>query len=387
MKRFLPALAVIVGLLAALVSPDVNLVAQGGSVLTYGQTVQGAVTNNSVRILYTFQGHKGDIIDITLNRTDGNLDPMLVLTDNNNSLIAMDDDSVATSYNATLVSVELPHDGIYFLVATRFGQERGSTTGGYLLQLQRTGINTSSGSTTVLHYGDSVVLTIDDSHYQHEFVFSAVRGDVITVKMQRISGDLDSLLILVDDQGDTLSINDDDPSSPGTLDAAISNWRVERTGDYALIATRFGRDAGTSSGGFSLTLDRSKPETLGKTPDKAILLDYNTTVTGTIESGSINRYYLLEVHKGDTLNIEVTRTSGNLDPTLALLSTDLKRKLAVSDNNVRGKIVRISSFKIYVDGAYLLVVSRFNGETGTTTGDYTLKVSLATRTPTPTPKK
>jgi len=46
-----------------------------------------------------------------------------------------------------------------------------------------------------LHYGDSIVGSIGDNA-QQIYTFNAQRGDLISITMQRISGDLDSYLIL-----------------------------------------------------------------------------------------------------------------------------------------------------------------------------------------------
>ncbi len=336
--------------------------------LTYGQVVTGRITNDSFRTVYTFQGRQGDVVDITLSRTDGTLDPMLILMDDHSNILARDDDSGPGS-DAAISSLELPRDGDYFVIVTRFGQERGLTTGGYSLTLVRVGLQGGTGA--VLQFGDSVVAELNNEHFQQVYVFRANRGDLIQASMQRISGDLDPLLILADLDGAVLLVNDEDPASPGTLDAAIRDFRIEKSGSYLLVATRFGREAGQSHGGFSLTLDRLPPETLGRVPERAILIDYGNTATGTIDASNVMRFYLIEAHKGDVLTIDVQRTRGNLDPTLTLYTGDLK-ELATNDSGQRGQSARISAFKVPLDSNYILMVSRFNRDKGITAGAYSL---------------
>ncbi len=340
-----------------------------GSKLTYGQTAKGRITNENFRIVYSFDGRQGDVVDITLSRTEGSLDPLLILTDDQNNLITRDDDS-APGYDAAILSQQLPHDGTYFVIVTRFGQERGLTTGGYALTLSHVGA-TTSGSGTELQYGDSVVSELNTGQFQQVYVFRANRGDIIQVTMQRISGNVDPLLILADSQGSVLMVNDEDADSPGTLDAAIRDFRITKTGNYMLIATRFGREAGESRGGFSLTLDRLPPESLGKVPQKAILIDYGSKSTGSISSDNLLRFYLIEARKGDVLTINAERTKGNLDPILTLYTNNLK-ELASNDSGQRGQSARISAFIVPADGFYILLVTRFNRDTGITAGDYTL---------------
>jgi hypothetical protein len=349
--------------------------AQTRNTIVYGQTVSGRITNDTFRTVYTFQGQQGEIIDAQLKRTNGDLDPMLILLDSANNLVASDDDSDA-AYNAMLLSVALPHDGLYFLIASRFGQDRGLTAGAYTLTLNRVGIASDpnlEGGATPLRYGDSVVLDLGNDQYQHIFTFGALRGDIINVAMQRISGDLDPTLILADAKGNVLLISDDDPNSPGSLDAAIANYRITKSGNYLLAATRFGGASGASHGGYSLKLDRLPPEALGNTPERAIMLEYNTVASGQIDSDHVKRYYLIEAKQGDVLHIEATRTAGNLDPVLELDTADM-RPLTAHDAGVRGRYARITAYRVIVDGEYILVVSRFNRETGATSGNYQLTI-------------
>jgi hypothetical protein len=344
------------------------------SAIGFGQTVTGRIANDAFRILYAFTGRQGDIIDITVTRTDGNLDPILILTDDHNNLIARDDDG-GSSYNAALISQPLPHDGTYFLIVSRFGQERGLTVGAYSLTLSRVGI--TGGQETALQYGDSVVGQLNGEQFQQVFIFQAKRGDIIRASLQRIAGDLDPYLMLADAQGVVMTVNDEDPNSPGTLDAVITNLRIMRTGNYILVATRFGREAGSSKGGFSLTLDRLPPDSLGKTADKAVMLDYGGMAEGSIDADNLVRYYLIEGHKGDLLTITATRTRGNLDPTATLYTSDL-RAIISNDSGQRGQSAIISAYTVPADETYILVVSRFNRDNGITAGDYA--VTLIGRT-------
>lgn len=350
--------------------------AQAQNAISFGQTVSGRITNESSRTVYAFQGEQGEVIDAALKRTGGNLDPVLLLLGEENDLIARSPDA-GIGDTARLIAVTLPYSGTYFLVVTRFGGDRGLTTGAYTLTLTRVGIaadpKIEASGTTSIRYGENVVDELTDAQYERYYAFGALRGDMITITMQRISGDLDAMLILADSQGNVIRIDDDDPNSPGTLDAAIVNLRIKRSGNYIIAAARFGREGGPSRGGFSLTLNRLDPATLGLSPDTPLLLDYGMTVNGSIDPQNINRYYMVDARRGDVLTIEATRTRGNLDPILLLYTADL-RPLVSHDAGARGRFARITAYRIPADGEYIIVVSRFNRETGITAGDFSLRV-------------
>ncbi|MFN7211096.1 MAG: hypothetical protein ACK4P1_12025, partial [Aggregatilineales bacterium] len=347
-----------------------------GNTLAYGQTVEGRITDESFRTVYAFEGQQGEIIDVVMRRLDGNLDPALLLLDSANALIARDDDG-GDGLNAALSAIVLPRTETYFVVATRFGQAQGSTTGRFSLTLERVGVAADpelEAETLPLRYDEAAVRELSDAQPQHIYTFAALRGDLITLRMTRISGDLESVLILADAEGNVLLINDEAPDRRGTLDAAIVEWRVPLTASYLLVATRFGGEGGSSRGAYSLLLTRVPPDQLGLTPERAILLDFGERVVGRINRDAVRRYYLIQGQAGLLLDVQVTRTRGNLDPTVALFSADLV-PLAEQSEGVRGQSARIAGYRLPRDGEYILVVSRFNAETGITEGEFTLQLN------------
>jgi hypothetical protein len=300
----------------------------------------------------------------------------LSLLSGDGALLARADDT--TVFDAALENFALPESGLYFLIAGRFGGAIGTTSGAFSLRLERTGIAADPRLQTgavALRYGDNVVGELNDAQFRQLYTFGALRGDLVTVTMQRISGDLDSVLTLADSDGNVLLINDEDAASPGTLDAAIRGYRVLRSGNYLLAAARFGEAAGSSRGAFSLRLERVAPEALGSTPEQARLLESGVAVGGSIDDDTVRQYYLIEARAGDSLNAEVRRGRGSLDPALELLTPD-GRRLAVHDSGARGVFARITAYPVIVDGAFLLVVTRFNGADGATAGEYTLTLRV-----------
>ncbi|PJF42592.1 MAG: hypothetical protein CUN50_03570 [Candidatus Thermofonsia Clade 1 bacterium] len=369
------AFCLILALLACLALPQPS--AAQGNVITYGQTVEGRVTNESFRTVYAFQGQQGEIIDAVMRRLDGNLDPALLLLDSANTLIGRDDDG-ADALNAALNAVVLPRTETYFLVATRFGQAQGTTTGRYSLRLERIGVAADpalEAETFPLRYDQSAVRELNDAQPQHVYTFAALRGDLITIRMTRISGDLDAVLILADAEGKVLLINDETPDRRGTLDAAILEWRVPFTASYLLVATRFGGESGNTRGAYSLLLSRVPPDQLGLSLERAILLDPGARVVGRISGEAVRRYYLIQGQAGALIDVQVTRTRGNLDPTLALFSADLA-PLTEQTEGVRGQSARIVGYRLPRDGEYILIVSRFNAEAGITEGEYILQLTV-----------
>lgn len=346
-----------------------HVLAQAILPLNAGQPVNGQVTRTLVRQVYTFRGSAGDVIDLRVTVTGGTLDPILILTNDQSRVLARDDDG-AGGLDAAILGFTLPATGAYLVTVARYGQERGLTTGTYTLQLSVVS-GAGAASETVLRYGDDVVGEVSDQNPEHVYGFNARRGDVIRIAMERISGDLDPLLILAEADGHVLSVNDEDPTKTNSLDAAVNAYLVLKTGSYLIVATRFGREAGTTRGGYTLSLSVTPPETLGFSLNSPLLMDYGTTQVGDIADDPLRRFYQFEGRKGDVVTINVERTRGNLDPTLTLYGAN-DAVLARHDTGQRGQSARISLVTLQADGFFVVEVSRYGGSDGFTAGSFRL---------------
>lgn len=334
----------------------------------YGLSVSGTLNDNTPSAVYSFSGLRGDVIAIDLTVTSGNLDPLLMLIDSRGTVVALNDDGVRGGGNRDLrlASLHIPRSDVYSLVVARFGYGLGTTSGGFSLSMERIGVSSASGS--ALRYGDSVYNSITDSTPQVYYSFRAQRGDVITARMQRASGDLDPALMLVNSQSQIIADNDD---SPGSLDAAINGFIIREDGVYVLIASRFGQAAGRSKGAFVLSLFSGADGGLGKTADLPLPILPGIPVTGEITNSSNTRYYSFEGKRDDVVTIRMNRTSGALDTFLALL--DPTQREIVSDDDGSGEQnALISGFVLPRDGVYTIVATRYERAEGTTVGPYQL---------------
>lgn len=218
-----------------------------------GETVQGTINNDAYAVRYTFDGQAGEAIGIRMNRVSGDLDPYLVLLGPDGARLAdNDDDPQGFNRDAYLRGFELPVSGQYVIVATRFQEDIGPTSGDFTLTLEM-----GSALPASLNIGDSVDGTIGGGVSQRQYVFEARAGDVVTIRMERTGGDLDPLLVVLDPQGRELARNDDAPL-PSDYNAALQNLRLPADGRYVIVATRFQEDAGLSEGTFRLRLERGE---------------------------------------------------------------------------------------------------------------------------------
>lgn len=107
-----------------------------------------------------------------------------------------------------------------------------------------------------LRAGEPVTGTISNDRYALFFRFSGNAGDVVTLRAERVTGDLDPLLVLRDGSDHTLPGGVNDDASPSTRDAALT-YTLPASGDYIISVTRYGVRDGTTTGDFRLTLSRA----------------------------------------------------------------------------------------------------------------------------------
>ncbi len=106
--------------------------------LEFGSTTQDTITLEDDDSIFAFYGQKDEQVTIAVYRATGDLDPVVQLLDNNQTLLASDDDS-AGGQNARIQNYRLPATGVYYIRATRYQGNEGTpnTTGGYNLILSR----------------------------------------------------------------------------------------------------------------------------------------------------------------------------------------------------------------------------------------------------------
>lgn len=231
---------------------------QAPATILMNQTFEGDLTPEQFQRFYRFTAERNQVVTITMERTSfrGQLDAYVILANAGLQPLIEDDDSGSGS-NARIARFRIPTSGVYHIIATRFGRAEGATYGEFNLTLHDEGMAFADVLETIprLLYGTSVPDSISDTDPESLYVFWGARGEVVTVSMDRTSGDLDPVLEFLDD--DQLRMLRDDDSG------ANQNARIERhtlpyTGVYYIRASRYEGSAGPSdtTGTFNLVLTR-----------------------------------------------------------------------------------------------------------------------------------
>jgi hypothetical protein len=356
--------------------------------IAYGESKQGNIDSNVPAATYRFRGASGNTVTITMNRVGGDLNSYLYLLDSSGQLLFEDNDSGDGNGNARVV-YRLPADGEYLIVATRLGQDRGTTAGSYLLELSADAappqevttpepvLPADYGDFPVLTYGQTVQGEISTAKFMDVYVFLGSAGDSITVEMDSQNIDqpdgLDPTLFLLDDARIPLVENDD------IVDGVERNARIQftlpRSAYYAIVATRFDQQSGTSEGPYTLTLAGPGNEATTTTapemnPAPITLLSPATLVAGAPEQATFDtgaRLYGFMGSAGSLVDVSVTTDPG-LDSVLILADSNLNEIVSSGTGALTG-------ITLPGTGQYLIILAPRFGPADQTGGGYILALT------------
>ena len=205
------------------------------------------LTAERYQIWYVFEARVNDLVTLSLNRVGGSLDPFLVLLDSGQNELATHDDIVDGEQRDSLIAgYRIPNDGLYYVLATRFERQAGTTIGRYRLTLTREGnaFDTVDPAIERITYNSSVGGILTAAIGERRFAFYGNGGDTITAVVNRVDGDLAPTIRLIDAAGGTVL-----EGNSAASNAVIPRITLPASGLYTLVV---GRASG--SGGFILAL-------------------------------------------------------------------------------------------------------------------------------------
>ena len=357
----------------------VGVSSASGSTLRYGDQVINSISNMNAQLYYSFRAQRGDIINVQMRRVSGDLDPYLQIVDTDARVLADNDDTLGspTPSDSTITGLVIEADGTYVIVASRYGQAAGTSTGNFVLMLEEadnSGLGNTVQTAIPLTAGTTINGELTSEQFTKYYRFEAQADDIITVRMTRLSGGLDAFLAVAN-TGLVELVTDDD--SGGGQNAMIDQYRIPAAGTYYIIATRFDRDAGTSAGAYRLEL-LSLGNAFDTVTEDTERISYGTTVTGRIDDSTPELQYAFWGVEGDTITVSMNRGDGNLDPVVSILNTDLNPVVS-DDDSGGGQNARINTYTIPATGTYYIRATRYSGDTGPANTEGSFILVLARR--------
>ncbi|GAB4574173.1 MAG: hypothetical protein Kow0077_19360 [Anaerolineae bacterium] len=301
-----------------------------------GDVLTGTITDEAYVVEVPLDLSAGDVVTITMERTGGDLDPFLVLLGPDGRELARNDDAAYpvgdAAVNAQILNFSAPQSGRYTIRASRFFEATGLTEGSFRLTLggaQEAPVTLVSGeaplptaapaapASLVVAPGMTVTGTLNAAVPALAYTLTLNAGDVVTITMERLSGDLDPYLTLLGPDGAEVAFNDDASVPVGglPLNAQIAAFRAPVSGTYTVRASRFGEQAGTTAGDFRLTVAG------GDAGSAELALAPGQQVEGVLTPDQPAIEYALTLEAGQAVTLTMEALDPTLDPYLVLLDS------------------------------------------------------------------
>lgn len=369
------------------------------ALLVPGETVQGVLDDAQFQQAYRFEGRAGDSVTLTMAADAGDLDPYLVLMTATGERLGENDDIELRTNTDAALNVTLPGDGTYLVVATRFLEAEGFSSGLYTLTLtiraadasaQAAATPTAAPAITpqpaalLLAYGETGSAAITDAEYAQRWTFEGQAGDVIALVMARTldaDGGLDGYLVLEGPDGTTLLEVDDAHDS---VMPAIDDYTLPVDGTYTIIATRFGFADGLSTGGYTLALNArgAAPAAngaganwlpAGALPADLHLITYNDVAVGALDADNVDDWYMFQGSAGDVIAVHMRAGDSALDP-FVILTTASGLELASNDDRDDATADARVTVTLPANATYLVRATRYGFAHGPSSGAYRLLI-------------
>ena len=228
--------------------------------IAIGQTMQSQLTagspvNSDGRryALWTFRGNAGQYVTIDMQSTD--LDSYLILQDQNGNELQRNDDFASGGLNSR-IQYTLPYSGMYRVMTMSY-RTSGVMFGSYTVSVTGSGMvaqpmgQVTSGQIAIGQMMQSQLTAgspvNSDGRRYALWTFMGSAGQYVTIDMQ--STDIDSYLMLQDQNGNQLQLNDD---GGGALNSRIQ-YTLPYSGMYRLMTMSLAT-SGRVFGTYTLSL-------------------------------------------------------------------------------------------------------------------------------------
>lgn len=208
--------------------------------------ITGTFLPNAPATSYLINGARlGDLLTFNMFMTDqtGDARPEIVLYDLNRRELGR-----ASGERFATLRVIAPRSAPYILEANNAVP---GTFGTYSLNFSLIPEEIDDLTPLPVRYNEIYTGTIGPYAPQVYYRFSGKTGELVTLSMTAMDGDLDPYLILLDADRNELALNND---AGGTRDARIVQFRLPKDGDYLIVAGRFGLGLGTTAGAYRLAI-------------------------------------------------------------------------------------------------------------------------------------
>lgn len=228
-------------------------------------------------------------------------------------------------------------------------------------------------SDATVTYGVPVEGEITDAQTDQTWTLTATSADRISVRVERLDGDLLPQIALRGADGGVLTTAGQDPT--GAI-AGIDRQDLPAAGSYQIVVQRQDGATGVTAGRYRLTV-----EALGVAPDSAA----NQSVVGAIEAGQTVQGEITPLHwyqqytytalAADVIAVDVQRLDGGLAPQIRITNAN-GDEIGYGYGNPDYASASVEYLELPAAGEYMIAVLRGGGFDGGSSGGYALSLEL-----------
>lgn len=392
-----------------LTTPASEILAGPVQPIALDQPVTGVIVDQQTYQAYQFTGRSGDVLSVTMEQASGSLDTLLLLLDQAGNVVASNDDIETAVNTNSQMNAFLPTDGVYTIVATRYGKDVGGTEGTFTLTLSGQLAEDLPQEVVDLGLPDGdieIILTWNNNAdlrllVRDPFLDSVFNDEPSVNSGGRLVTDFSNLNCTVApatpvsyiywppgflriggyeiDVWNRNTCNDPTPTTftlyvvvNGTL---VLNQSATISFDQHYITSFQVTDtAGNAEAGPFGVLGGSETIPYQAELANALVIQPGQAVPGVIGGDNVFDVYAFQAQPGDIVSVEMLNT-GNVDPSLFLLNPN-GIEVAANDDSAGGISSLISDFLITEAGTYYIVATRFGTIYGGTEGRYSLTLRV-----------
>ncbi len=343
--------------------------------LSYGTPVKGSLDDSNFKQDWPLQVASADRVQVTVQRTSGNLIPEVQILDATGQVVADSYGADKTYATAQIDDTTLANAGTYTVEVSRKDADSGKSTGSYSLVVTPLGTaDDNPNNTTVI--GEIKADTpvdgeITATHWLQVYTYNAQAGDTLDVTAKRTGGTLAPVVYVLDSNGQTLETgyNNYDTADTGSFD-------LNAAGQYTVEVSRYNDQKGDTLGTYELTVhlvgSGEGSPLLNVAAGKAT---YDQELDGKITSAAWYQDWQLQTDAGDTITVTVNRADGDLVPEIDLLGGSQQNLTTGYEDSTYASAV-IDHYTLGGPGTYTIRVTRKDGQKGESSGGYSLTIAL-----------
>ena len=319
------AVLVLLALLGVLIVPG-SVLAQGGDgapiALEYGVPAQGAISNEVYEFQYSFMATAGDMVYVSAVEISNTYLPLELTLRNSKGQIVAERERHSIYYT---LPFEVPEDGEYLIDLTRSGGEDSTSTGNFVVIVDKAEYKTLEAGT--------ITDTLPEPAAVHFYTYTGTENEIVSIAAQ--GSGLEFVLVKPDGYSMKSRGPTNDPIEPFSL--------LPTDGEYLLLI----QTENLEGGNYTLTFGTFEPTDI----------EAGESVDGEIGPDLPASYYRIYASPDNLLRLEVASEDPDFDGEVGIYNVSGSRQTTVYNSDETEYKLLLEPWVVREEGFYFLAVT------------------------------